>query len=417
MKKLLNFLILNLITFSAFAEARFPKPDFESQYQQPELLQPEQVLDHSGFVLLLVLFLALCAATYFVYKKRSRKGVLAVLLFSLAFFGFYQKGCICVVGSLQNVTLALFDSGYAIPFMLVLFFLLPLIFSLFFGRTFCGSVCPLGAIQDILILKPLRVPNWIEHSLGLLPYLYFGLAVLLAATGSAFIICEHDPYVTFFRMQGPYNMVAFGIIMLVIGAFVARFYCRFACPYSVLLRWASFFSKFHLSITPEDCIQCRLCESACPFGAINKPDPEKVPETREEGRKRLGRLLLLLPVFMLVLGWGFSHLDDVLSRQHPTVALAERIRAEDMGKVKESTWESVAFRSSGRPTADLYREALRIRGKFNFGGWILGAFLGMVLMGKLISLSIRGRRKDYEADRMKCLCCGRCYRYCPVGKK
>lgn len=417
MKKFLIIITANLGALSAFAEARFPKPDFESKYQQPELLQPEQVVLNSGVLLLLALFIALCAATYFVLKKRSRKGVLAVLLFSLAFFGFYQKGCVCVVGSLQNVSLAIFDSSYAITFLVVLFFLLPLIFTLFFGRIFCSSVCPLGAIQDILIIKPLKIPGWLEHSLGIIPYLYFGLAILFAATGSAFIICQHDPYVTFFRLHGSYTMVVVGIGMLVVGAFVGRAYCRFLCPYSVLLRWASLFSKWHLSITPEDCIQCRLCENACPFGAINKPSPEKVPETREEGKKRLGRLLLLLPVFMLLLGWGFSRLDNVFARMHPTVALAEQIRAEDLGHITDPTWESGTFRGTGKPTKKLYQEALAIRKQFYIGGWLLGAFLGMVLVGKLIMLSIRGKSEDYEADRMKCLRCARCYRFCPVGKK
>lgn len=417
MKKTLTFILTWLMSFPLFAESRFPKPDFESQYRQPELLKPEQTIHHSGSLLVLALVLALVAATYFVHKKRSRKGVWLVLLFSLGFFGFYQKGCVCVVGSLQNVTLAIFDSGYALPLTIVLFFILPLIFSLFFGRVFCSSVCPLGAIQDLLIIKPLKLPGWLDHSLGIFPYLYFGLAVLFAATGSAFIICQYDPFIVFFRLYGSYSMVIFGIAMLVIGAFVGRFYCRFLCPYSVLLRWASLFSKWPVSITPEECIQCKLCENACPFGAINKPSTDKIPESREKGRRRLGHLLLFMPLVMLVLGWLFAQLDDSMARMHPTVALAEQVRSEDLGLIKESTWESRAFRESGKTKKELYEEALAIKKQFYLGGWLLGAFLGMVFMGKMIMLSVRGKREDYEADRMKCFACARCYSYCPVVKK
>ena len=85
--------------------------------------------------------------------------------------------------------------------------------------------------------------------------------------------------------------------------------------------------------------------------------------------------------------------------------------------MQAATWESATFRGTGRQTSELYREALQIRREFYLGGWILGAFLGMVLVGKLILLSIRGERKDYEADRMKCISCGRCYKFCPVGKE
>jgi len=408
-------IIIYFINCVAFAEMRFPKPDFETQYNQPELMQPEQVLHHSEVMFVVILFAVLCFATYFVFKKRSRKGILAVLFFSLFFFGFFKKGCICAVGSLQNVSLAIFDPEYAIPFTVVMIFLLPLIFALFYGRVFCGSVCPLGAIQDILILKPLKIPRWLEHSLGMIPYIYLGLAVLYAATGSAFIICQYDPYIAFFRFHGSYNMIILGLIMLLIGAFIGRAYCRFLCPYSILLRWTSFFAKYHLSITPEDCIQCRLCENACPFGAINKPTPSKITESREVTRKRLARMLLLLPMIILFFGWGFSNLDNILSSLHPTVALAEQIRSEDLGYTTRPTWESATFRGTGQSTRELYINALQIKKQFHLGGWILGIFLGIVFACKLIFLSIKQQRKDYEADHMKCLSCGRCYSFCPTG--
>jgi ferredoxin len=47
------------------------------------------------------------------------------------------------------------------------------------------------------------------------------------------------------------------------------------------------------------------------------------------------------------------------------------------------------------------------------GGWIVGGFVGLVIGLKLIGLSIRRKRTDYEADRASCLACGRCFKYCP----
>ena len=42
-----------------------------------------------------------------------------------------------------------------------------------------------------------------------------------------------------------------------------------------------------------------------------------------------------------------------------------------------------------------------------------GAWIGLVIGVKLIHLSIRRRRTEYEPDRANCVSCGRCFWYCP----
>ena len=84
-------------------------------------------------------------------------------------------------------------------------------------------------------MRSVRVPKWVDHSLGLVPYFYLGAAVGFAATGSAFLICRYDPFVAFFRRSGSDNMLVFGGCLLVIGLFVGRPYCRYLCPYGAIL--------------------------------------------------------------------------------------------------------------------------------------------------------------------------------------
>jgi polyferredoxin len=86
------------------------------------------------------------------------------------------------------------------------FFMLPIAFSLFAGRTFCAGVCPHGALQDLVLIKPLQVPAPLEHARHITLHLP-GSGVLFAATGSAFIICQFDPFVPIFRMNGRTLMV------------------------------------------------------------------------------------------------------------------------------------------------------------------------------------------------------------------
>ena len=77
---------------------------------------------------------------------------------------------------------------------------------------------------------------------------------------------------------------------------------------------------------------------------------------------------MLLPV--LVVGGGLlgRQLAVPLSRLDPTVALAERVRAENLGLVEGTTDASDAFRNTGRPLEDLYAAALAQRHKLAWAG-------------------------------------------------
>lgn len=410
---LLAILIFSPLLGLTQVQERFPKPDFESGYVRPDLLTPLPRAAVWETVDLIVLFAALSLATFFAHKQRSRRNLFFLMIFSLVYFGFIRKGCVCSVGAVQNVSLAFFNPAYAIPISVILFFILPLLFTLFFGRTFCAAVCPLGAIQDAVVLKPVKVPVWLSDILGVLPYIYLGLAVLFAASGASFIICQYDPFVGFFRFGAEFNMVLFGLFMLLLGTVVARPYCRFLCPYSVLLKWMSRLAWRHVKITPSECNNCRLCEESCPFGAIKKPEEEEPVVPRESDVKRAAFLFVLFPAVLLATGWIGSRLDVPLSRLHPTVSLAEEILLENSGRRTEMTDAATAFRASGKPSEELFAEANSIRRVFKKGGWLLGGFIGLIIWLKLFGLLRRKRQPEYEIDKGACLSCGRCFSYCP----
>lgn len=407
-------LVLAALAVPGWAEFRFPMPEFESGYEYPEMHTPPP--DRTNDVLdVAVLTGALGLAAWLVLKRRSRPGVFALTLFALAYFGFWREGCVCPVGSLQNVAEGMLGLA-TVPAVVVAFFLLPLLFTLFFGRVFCAAVCPLGAIQELAAIRPVVLPRVVDRVLGIIPYLYLGITLLAVATGSGYLICRYDPFVGFFRLGASLNMFLAGAVLLLLGLFIGRPYCRFLCPYGVLLGWMSRFAKWHARITPTECVQCHLCADACPYGAINVPTPENAPAPLKTGARRLGVLLALTP---LLIGAGavtgaLAH--NVLARMHPTVQLAERIAGEEMGLFDDMTLESEAFRASLRTNDELYAEAHAVRAGFAPRSAWLGAFLGLVVACKLISLSVIRKREDYEADRQACVSCARCFPYCPVGK-
>ncbi|MCJ7812568.1 4Fe-4S binding protein, partial [bacterium] len=198
MRKWATFFLLCILIYSIpyqlFSQIqRFPKPEFESGYVVPTPTTPHPRQDIYEYLDVAVLIIALSLASYLALKKRSRNGIFLLTLFSLLYFGFWRKGCVCAIGSIQNISMAVFDHTYIIPITVIAFFTIPLLFTLFFGRTFCAAVCPLGMIQDVVILKPMKIPPWLQKVLGFIPHIYLGLAVLLAAYGADFIICRYDP--------------------------------------------------------------------------------------------------------------------------------------------------------------------------------------------------------------------------------
>jgi len=410
---ILCFLFALSVEFTFAVEQRFPRPDFESGYVQPEPTSPAARAAAWQYIDIAVLILTLSLSSWLVLQRRSRNLIFTLMLFSLWYFGFHRQGCICPVGSIQNVVAALFDPAYAIPVTVVVFFIVPLIFTLFFGRTFCAAVCPLGALQDAVIVKPQKIPAWLNQVLGLIPYLYLGFAILYAATGAAFLVCRFDPFVGFFRFGFNEGMFIFSIIIILIGMFIARPYCRFLCPYGVLLKWLSMLSKKHATITPNECIQCHLCADSCPFEAIQIPTPDKYPGDTTRTRRQLYLLLALTPLIVLISAWSFSNLSVLLSREHYIVQLAEQIRLEDSGQATSITDASKAFRGAGATTQELYLQAAQVQRQFKTGSWLLGAFIALVFMMKLIYLQFWRRRTDYEPDRANCFSCGRCYAACP----
>ena len=408
--------LLLLWASSAVAEQRFPPPEFESGHQLPVTKTPAARALLLQYLDVIVLAGCLGLASWLVYRKRSRKGLVGLSVFSLLYFGFWRKGCVCAIGSLQNVSLALADHNYFLPVGVLAFFILPLAFALFGGRTFCASVCPHGALQDLVLLKPIKVPSWLEQVLGILPYVYLGAGALFAATGSAFIICQYDPFVPIFRMNGRILMVLAGVALLLLGVFVGRPYCRFLCPYGAMLRLAALVSKWRVRVTPDYCTQCRLCEASCPFGAMREPFTETVDaRTLGTERRRLGWLVVMVPLLMSAAGWLGWKFSGPAARMHPTVSLAGQFVRDQSTAPKTGPLSAndLALERARHAPQEILAEAVSIQKKFAIGGWAFGAWVGLVIGIKLLSLSVRQQRTDFEPDRSTCFACARCFEYCP----
>ena len=423
MRRILMLLLLlcataNLVQAQDATSLRVLRPVFdETLHEPPAPGMPGPRENWLETIDIAALALALAIATFFALHTRSRRGLLLLSVACLLYFGFWRKGCVCPVGSVQNMWDACLHPDGAIPVIVIAFFSLPLVFTLFAGRTFCAAVCPLGAIQELTLFRPVQLPAWISHSLGLFRYIYLGLALTLVATGATYLICSLDPFIAIFRFGGTFPMLVFGAIVLAIGMFIGRPYCRFLCPYGAILGLLSMLSRWHVTITPDECVNCRLCEDSCPYGAILPANTDQPSEPRPKSRTRLAGLLALLPALVLLGAVLGAALASPLSYSHKKIKLVHLLQEEGLEAVDDASIETEAWRRGEQTYKELEAETNVIRRSFRNGSIFFCGFVGFVFGAKLISLSVIRRRKDYTPDPALCMSCGRCYKACPVENK
>ena len=416
MKKYLSILISALFSVGVVnAQNRFPRPDFESGYKYPDqsFFIPNEALWVTVDLVLLVLLMSIVA--WAVIKKRTRMPIIAVSVISVAYFGFFRDGCICSVGSIQNVALALVDNSYAMPLSVLLLFLFPIVFTLLFGRVFCAGVCPLGALQELVNIKNYKLSKALTTVLGIIPWIYLVIAILYAVTRTSFLICRFDPFVGIFRMSGDIGLITFGVALLIASVFTGRPFCRFICPYGALLSLFSRVSIWKAKMT-GNCINCELCHNACPVDAIMPPYENKVKESRIHGVKRILTYSVCLPVMIVVGALIMRTISDTLSQPHIDVRLYNQAMQNEAKPADILPLDLEVFYGQGGTLEELTSRVEVIKADFKLYSTVAGGFIGLIIGIMLISLSVKRSRKTYEIDDAACVNCARCFSYCPQRK-
>ena len=201
------------------------------------------------------------------------------------------------IGSLMSfklwATTGFFDTVH--PAGLV-FFTSALALSLLLKKSFCGWVCPVGTLSELLGTtgrrvggRLLAVPRWLDVPLRSLKYVLLGffLWIVLAKMPAAGIRewLRTDYWkVADLKMLGFFRhptALASGVLVALAALSLAtrNFWCRYLCPYGALLGLLSAGAAVKVQRDDARCTHCRACTRNCPallpvekLGRVRSPE-------------------------------------------------------------------------------------------------------------------------------------------------
>ena len=217
-------------------------------------------------------------------RRRFAAFRLAFLAVTLGFVGWYaqaQLSIVTLVGLVRAAT-ATHDLAFLLydpPSLLLWGFTLAAL--LVWGRgTFCGWLCPFGALQECVALlarplriRPVTVPATLDRVLRQVKYGVLAGILVAAAAGSplADTLSEVEPFKTaitlYFVRSWPF--VAYAAGLLVLNLFVYKGFCRYLCPLGAALAVLGRLRMLDWIPRRAECgSPCQLCKVRCRYGAI-----------------------------------------------------------------------------------------------------------------------------------------------------
>ena len=209
------------------------------------------------------------------------------LVFTLVFIGWYAQGQLSIV----NITAAVqaLVAGRGLGFFLydpmtVVLWAFVAVSLVAWGRgTFCGWLCPFGALQELvsqvtraLGIKPRRVRAALDAKLKLVKYAVLAGIVGLAAFGATASpwtdrAIEVEPFKTAITLAfvRSWPFVAWAVALVASSAFVFKGFCRYVCPLGAGLAVLGRLRRIDWIARRVECgTPCQSCRHHCDYQAI-----------------------------------------------------------------------------------------------------------------------------------------------------
>ncbi|MDZ4177619.1 MAG: 4Fe-4S binding protein [Coriobacteriia bacterium] len=187
---------------------------------------------------------------------------------------------LCPFGGLETLY-SLFAGGTLIrrvAMSSVVLFAGSVILTFVFRRSFCGQICPLGALQGIFgwlgtrgMRKRFTMPAILDRPARYLKYallVFFGVWTWWAAD---LVMRPYDAWAAWAHITSPEVFTEFSIGLSILGVSLAgsffydRFFCKYLCPMGAFLALFSTLSFLGIRRDAVACIDCDKCDGACPM--------------------------------------------------------------------------------------------------------------------------------------------------------
>jgi NosR/NirI family nitrous oxide reductase transcriptional regulator len=206
------------------------------------------------------------------------------LAFTLGFVGWWAQGQLTIVNATSLIEAL--AAGRRADFLLadpmaVILWAYVGVTLLIWGRgTFCGWLCPFGALQELTSLiarrlgwRELHIKLHTDHVLKRVKYVVLGAIVIAAFTSAAWTeaLVEVEPFKTsislMFQRSWPY--VLWAVLCIAFGLVVFRGYCRYLCPLGAGLAILGRVRLLNWIPRRAECgTPCQTCRHRCSYQAI-----------------------------------------------------------------------------------------------------------------------------------------------------
>lgn len=189
---------------------------------------------------------------------------------------------LCPFGGLESLY-QVFTTGSFISKIFsgtLILFVITLVIAILFRRSFCGLICPFGAIQEFFakigqkfFKRRLMIPTKIDRPLRYLKYVVLIITVFYAWKTAGLWMSPYDPWSAYAHLPEGLGSVwsesAVGLILLlitIVGSLLYdRFFCKYLCPMGALYGIIGKISPLKVVRNENTCINCGKCSKVCPM--------------------------------------------------------------------------------------------------------------------------------------------------------